>query len=107
MRKVLNALAILFCCPVFAKAQGLSEPERRMVASVDNGHPAAITLLERLVNINSGTHNFAGVRAVADALAPEFQRLGFTTRWSDGSSWNRAGHLWQSGRGTEMEGSCC
>ena len=52
-----------------------------MVASVDAGQPAAIALLERLVNINSGTHNFAGVRAVADALAPEFQKLGFTTRW--------------------------
>ena len=57
------------------------------------GSPAGVSLLERLVNINSGTHNFAGVRAVADALAPEFQKLGFTTRWSEGASWNRAGHL--------------
>jgi glutamate carboxypeptidase len=67
---------------------------------VDAGAPAAVTLLERIVNINSGTHNFAGVRAVADALAPEFQRLGFTTRFNEGSSWNRAGHLIAERRGS-------
>lgn len=82
-----------------ARSQSLSEPERRIVASVDAGHAGAVELLERLVNINSGTHNFAGVRAVADALAPGFQRLGFTTRWSDGASWNRAGHLIAERRG--------
>jgi glutamate carboxypeptidase len=37
--------------------------------------------------------NFAGVRAVGDLLAPEFQKLGFTTKWIDGASWGRAGHL--------------
>jgi glutamate carboxypeptidase len=77
-----------------------------MVASVDAGRAAGITLLEQLVNINSGTHNFTGVKAVADALAPEFQKLGFTTRWSEGSSWNRAGHLiaeWKgSGTGRKL-----
>jgi glutamate carboxypeptidase len=85
--------AFLMALPAVGLAQGLSDAERRMVASVDAGSTAGISLLERLVNINSGTHNFAGVRAVADALAPEFQRLGFTTRWSPGESWNRAGHL--------------
>jgi glutamate carboxypeptidase len=45
------------------------------------------------VNINSGTMNFRGVHAVADVLAPEFQKLGFTTRWIDGAAWGRAGHL--------------
>ena len=74
-------------------AQQLSAVERRLVASVDAGTAGAIALLERTVNINSGTLNFAGVRAVSDALAPEFQRLGFTTRWVDGAAWNRAGHL--------------
>jgi glutamate carboxypeptidase len=76
-----------------AAAQTPSRVERRIISSIDAGAPAGITLLERLVNINSGTHNFAGVQAVADALAPEFQKLGFTIRWSPGASWNRAGHL--------------
>lgn len=43
--------------------------------------PAALTLLEKLVNINSGTLNIAGVRQVGDVLRPEFEKLGFKTRW--------------------------
>lgn len=76
-----------------AAAQGLSATERRIVAAVDARVPGAVALLERLVNINSGSRNPIGVKAVADALAPEFAHLGFTTRWVDGSAWNRAGHL--------------
>jgi glutamate carboxypeptidase len=86
--------------PAPALGQALSPVEQRIVTAVDAGAPAAVTLLERIVNINSGTHNFAGVRAVADALAPEFQNLGFTTRFNEGSSWNRAGHLIADRRGS-------
>jgi glutamate carboxypeptidase len=86
--------------PAPALGQALSPVEQRIVTAVDAGAPAAVTLLERIVNINSGTHNFAGVRAVADALAPEFQNLGFTTRFNEGSSWNRAGHLIAERRGS-------
>ena len=93
MVKFLTVLAAMVVAPALMQAQGLSAAEREIVASVDGGAAQGVALLERLVNINSGTHNFAGVRAVADALAPEFQKLGFATRWSDGASWNRAGHL--------------
>ena len=93
MVKFLNVLGAMVVAPALMQAEGLSAAEREIVASVDGGAAQGVALLERLVNINSGTHNFAGVRAVADALAPEFQKLGFTTRWSDGASWNRAGHL--------------
>ena len=89
----LGAMAAALLAPPVAAAQTLTPVERRIVAAVDAGAPAATALLERLVNINSGTHNFEGVRAVADVLAPAFQGLGFATRWSDGASWNRAGHL--------------
>ena len=102
MRKVLTTIGLLTASAAASDAQGLSDPERRMVASVDAGQAAGIALLERLVNINSGTHNFAGVKAVADALAPEFQKLGFTTRWSEGASWNRAGHLITEWKGNGM-----
>jgi glutamate carboxypeptidase len=37
--------------------------------------------------------HFDGVRQVGRALAPEFEALGFTTRWVDGAAWGRAGHL--------------
>jgi glutamate carboxypeptidase len=100
------ATLTLILAPGAVYSQALSSSERRIVATVDAGSAESVALLERLVNINSGTHNFAGVRAVADALAPEFQKLGFTTRWSEGSSWNRAGHLiaeWKgSGSGRKL-----
>ncbi len=64
-----------------------------IVAHVDRNNPAALVLLEKIVNINSGTTNQPGVRAVGQMFAAEFQSLGFTTEWVDGSSFNRAGHL--------------
>lgn len=70
-----------------------------MTASVDAGTADALALLERAVNINSGTLNFRGVKAVADLFMPEFEKLGFTVRWSDGAAWGRAGHLIATRRG--------
>ena len=52
-----------------------------------------MALLERLVNINSGTMNFAGVREVGGILRAELDKLGFETRWVDGAAFGRAGHL--------------
>lgn len=37
--------------------------------------------------------NFDGVKKVADAFIPEFEKLGFDASFVDGSSWNRSGHL--------------
>jgi glutamate carboxypeptidase len=71
----------------------LSATERQLARAVDQRSPAAIALLERIVNINSGTHNLAGVRAVGDVLRAQFDSLGFTTRWVDQSTVKRAGHL--------------
>ena len=45
------------------------------------------------VNINSGTQNFAGVRAGRRAVRAEFDALGFKTAWVDGAPFKRAGHL--------------
>ena len=53
----------------------------------------ALALLERAVNINSGTMNLAGVREVGRLFAAELETLGFKTRWVDGSAFKRAGHL--------------
>src|SRR5215470_10301429 len=76
-----------------AAAKGLSTVERRIVASVDKHAPASLELLERAVNINSGTMNTAGVRQVGDLFRPQFEALGFTTKWVEGAPWGRAGHL--------------
>jgi len=70
-----------------------SAPERAIVAAVDAGNGEALTLLQTAVEINSGTHNFAGVRAVGDLFRKEFDALGFKTSWVDGAPFKRAGHL--------------
>src|SRR5262252_8222205 len=86
-------MRILLCAALIAAAQLSSSAERSIVAAVDAGNPAALTLLEKVVNINSGTHNFPGVRAVGDVFRQELAALGFTTTWVDGSAFHRAGHL--------------
>ena len=71
-----------------------SEAEVELIAAVDSRSNAeGLALLERLVNINSGTMNFAGVRQVGDIMRKELDALGFQTRWVDGASFGRAGHL--------------
>jgi glutamate carboxypeptidase len=81
--------------PVLALfAMQVSAPvERAIVSAVDAGNADALALLEKAVNINSGTHNFAGVRAVGDLFRGEFDALGFKTTWVDGAAFKRAGHL--------------
>ncbi|MEJ7758094.1 MAG: M20/M25/M40 family metallo-hydrolase [Gemmatimonadaceae bacterium] len=71
----------------------LSPIERAIAAAVDTRNAEGLALLERLVNINSGTMNFAGVREVGKVLSAQFEALGFTARWVDGAPFGRAGHL--------------
>ena len=91
----LLSLALFLVSPVLARQStpGLTDDERAMVAYIDAHSAEAVTLLERAVNINSGTQNFAGVRAVGKLFAAELEGLGFTTRWVDGAPFGRAGHL--------------
>lgn len=75
-------------------AQQLSPVEERIVAEVKSRSAAALGLLERSVNINSGTMNHAGVREVGKVFRAELDQLGFTTRWIDmPAAMQRAGHL--------------
>jgi glutamate carboxypeptidase len=68
--------------------------ELAMVKAVDVERPAAIALLEDIVNINSGTMNLAGVIAVKDVVAPRIEALGFKVQWVPMQSLDgRAGDL--------------
>lgn len=67
--------------------------EEALVTYVKSRQEPAIELLEQVVNINSGTMNLAGVRAVGTVFQPHFEALGFKTRWVDGTPFGRAGHL--------------
>lgn len=80
-------------------ASFLSPQERGIVQQVDTQIDEGLALLERVVNINSGTMNFDGVRRVGAVFQAEFEALGFETRWIDGAPFNRAGHLVAERRG--------
>ncbi|MBT7225056.1 MAG: M20/M25/M40 family metallo-hydrolase, partial [Gammaproteobacteria bacterium] len=86
--------------PSFAQ---LDRVEQAMVEFIDDSNAAAEELLIESVNINSGTMNFAGVRRVGELLMLHFDAIGFETRWEDGASFDRAGHLVAEIRG-EGEG---
>jgi len=73
--------------------ENLTPVEIQIVKAIDSNHPQAIKLLETVVNINSGTMNFKGVRKVGSIFSKEFEKLGFKTKWIDGKSFGRAGHL--------------
>lgn len=61
-----------------------------------------LSLLEKLVNINSGTANIAGVYQVGEILRPFFQQLGFKTYWVEEPSYiQRAGTLIAEHLGTK------
>lgn len=76
-----------------ADTAGLSKGERKIVVAVKSHLDQNVAFLERLVTINSGTLNIAGVTAIADLLRPEFEGLGFTVRWIPMAEVGRAGHL--------------
>jgi glutamate carboxypeptidase len=90
--RVLPLLLVAFA-PA-ARAQSLSPAERAIADRIQRRQADDLALLERVVNINSGTLNVEGVRAVGRVFAGELERLGFTTRWiSMPDSLHRAGHL--------------
>lgn len=93
----LPVLGALFLAPIAARAQtssrALTAQEKALVKAVDSHNATALALLVKVVNINSGSLNLAGVRQVGDIFRAQFDSLGFTTRWVDGSAFHRAGHL--------------
>ncbi|MGW8393888.1 M20/M25/M40 family metallo-hydrolase [Pseudoduganella sp. HUAS MS19] len=77
-----------------AAAQSLSPDEERIVSLVKANSGQALALLEKTVNINSGTMNHKGVREVGKVFRAEFDQLGFKTQWIDmPKEMQRAGHL--------------
>jgi glutamate carboxypeptidase len=89
----LLALVLSLTAGVSGQQTALTSSERAIVAAVDDANRDALGLLERVVNINSGTLNLAGVRSVGAEFRAQFEQLGFKTEWVDGAGWNGAGHL--------------
>jgi len=99
------ALALFMITPP-AGAQGqtappLSKVEQKIRDYVRLHEAEQIALLEKAVNISSGTLNLAGVRAVGKLFEPEFVSLGFETKWiALPDAVGRAGHLFAEHKGT-------
>lgn len=89
------ASSVLLLLPVLlsSAASALDATEEQIVTAVETGNAQALAVLEEAVNINSGTMNVEGVRAVGKVFAREFRDAGFTTRWIDGEPFGRGGHL--------------
>jgi glutamate carboxypeptidase len=92
LRLVVLILVILLSSSRLLGEQ-LSKQEATIVKSIDEEAPAAVALLEKIVNMNSGTFNPAGVLEVGKVLDREFQALGFTTRWVSMDAVKRAPSL--------------
>jgi glutamate carboxypeptidase len=94
-----NAL-FLMLTSLIASAQTLTPVQQKIVDAVNRDQETSVLLLERLVNINSGTLNPAGVKKVAAVLRPEFEALGFQCRFIPMDEVHRAGHLVAERKGT-------
>jgi glutamate carboxypeptidase len=100
----LAALTLAFA-PAAAGAK-LSPAEQKMIQTIDKEQGRTLSLLERMVNQNSGSLNLAGVEKVGVMVRSELEPLGFDVRWVPMAKAARAGHLIAvhkgNGRGKRM-----
>lgn len=95
-------LSFVLLISFFATAQQLSPVEKKLAQTVEQQMEQTLQLLRQSVDINSGTYNIAGVRAVGDLYAKELKALGFTVEWILlPDSLKRAGHLVAYRKGTK------
>jgi glutamate carboxypeptidase len=79
----------------------LTRVEERIRDFVKSHEAEQIALLEKAVNIGSGTMNFDGVRAVGRLFEPEFASIGFDTQWiALPDAAQRAGHFFAERKGS-------
>lgn len=97
---LLTLFAVLLLTGV--NAQKLSKNEKRIVKSIEQNNAEAISFLEKVVNINSGTLNLKGVEKVGKEFATAFTDIGFESTWIPmPEEMNRAGHLFAEVKGTK------
>ena len=96
---LLIGLTSILCCWL-VYPQDLSRIEKKIIKTVESQNDEAIAFLEKVVNMNSGTLNLAGVKEVGDVFGNEFSAIGFQSRWIDmPEEMNRAGHLFAEVKG--------
>ncbi|MFT4874970.1 M20/M25/M40 family metallo-hydrolase [Congregibacter sp.] len=86
-------LSVYLMLGALSPALAFDMTEDAIREAVHRGQADALALLERAVNINSGTMNTGGVTALGELFAEAFKDAGFDTRWTDGEAFGRGGHL--------------
>jgi len=74
-------------------SQKISRVENKIIKTIEINNEEAISFLEKIVNINSGTMNHKGVKQVGMVFREAFEQIDFQTNWIDLSKVNRSGHL--------------
>lgn len=101
--KTLNTLALsvmLLFGGSMLQAQKLSSVEKKIVEKLKTYDNESIAFLEKVVNINSGTMNLAGVKAMGREFDAAFSAIDFTTQWIEmPADMNRASHSFGSIKG--------
>jgi glutamate carboxypeptidase len=100
-KQFLLSLFLIFSLS-FSFAQKLDTTEQKLIKKIQENHAETMRLLTEVVNINSGTLNHEGVKAVGAVFKREFEKIGFKTEWvSLPDSLNRAGHFVATHAGTK------
>lgn len=89
IRAISLLIISLYLSPVYA----LDKNEEALVEQINQGLNRSLKELKQVVNINSGTMNFPGVKEVGMVFKRQFDEIGFKTQWVSGESFNRSGHL--------------
>ncbi len=99
--RYLLLLLFLFQTSIYSQTK-LSRIEKKILNQVHLNNEEAITFLEKVVNINSGTLNIKGVRKVGNVFQDAFDHINFKTRWVEmPEEMNRAGHLFAKINGSK------
>ena len=93
LKQYLPALAI-FSLAIPGISQQLASDEKKIVSIIDKNNARAVSILKKVVDIDSPTEDLDGVRNVGSLFAKEFESLGMKTRWTEmPPAMKRAGHL--------------
>ena len=93
-------IATLFTTTVVG--QNLSTDEQKIVDYIEKHNDEAISLIQKAVNIDSPTEDFAGVKNVGMLFAKELESLGMIVKWVPmPAGAKRAGHLVAETKGTK------
>lgn len=85
-------IVVLFAVTNASAAQ-LDQVEQKILKQIESDQQAARALLKEVVQINSDSMNFEGVRVVGAKFEEAFAEIGVATNWHDGKAFGRAGHL--------------